>query len=113
MCGLIDAGDLTDGLGPDGPVIGSHDLNAIRCHRVCPTLWMPPQDIYIYNIYICMVPPQKNTLLKKGEVGGTNKSESAMCMWHLIKMLNEHPPASDQIPPHKNKGQLHLRSVNL
>ena len=40
---------------------------------------------------------KKHTFRQIGEVGGTNKSESAMCIWRLIKMLNEHPPTSDQI----------------
>ena len=60
--------------------------------------------IYNFNIYIVCIyiyiygtPPKTNTFRQIGEVGGTNKSESAMCMWHLIKMLNEHPPTSDHI----------------
>ena len=68
-----------------------------------------PTYIYMYTMYINIVhiyiytygTPQKNnthnTFRQIGEVGGTNKSEFAMCIWRVIKMLNEHPPTSDQI----------------
>ena len=55
--------------------------------------------VYIY-IYIVPPPKKKKQHVKKGEVGGTNKSESAMCMWHLINMLNE-AQKTNNYPPQK------------
>ena len=54
-------------------------------------------NINVIYIYIWYPPKKNNTFRQIGEVGGTNKSESAMCIWRLIKRLNEHPPTSDQI----------------